>query len=836
MTKRNPRQHGGDDANAVLSPRRFRLAWLTLAWERVWLAAWPPLGVAGCALALALSDLLPSLPGWLHGAILVAVALAFVVVLWRSARALRLPDHGAAIRRLERDSGLHHRPVSALMDEQAGGVDDRASRALWRAHRTRVARQLAGLRLKPPSPGLAARDPMALRAALLSVLAIVVAASWGEMPERLDRALRPHFDAVAAAIPASLDLWINPPSYTGRAPVFLTVQTSSAADQAGPPESRRLAVPKGSSILAQVSGGTGLPELLIDEARTPFSGITVNTYRITTEIESGTRLAVEQDGRTVGAWPLEIIPDSPPTVEITRMPSGTERSVLRIEQLSLDDYGVSAVRAELRRRVPDGGLAAAPIELVLPPPRGEQRPVASYHDLTPHPWAGLTVALQVIAFDDLGQEGRSESLDFVLPQRIFNHPVARAIVEQRKALAEDAKRWRPVARALHAISRRPDLFANDVVVSLALVAAERRLVYDQTDEAVGSVQALLWDTALRIEEGEYAVAERLLREAQQALMEALERGASDAEINRLIDALEQAMQDFFEKLSEKLMSDMAKGMDVPQISAEDQAMNSQDLRNMLEQIREMAQTGATEAARQMLNELQAMLENLRAGMVNEKMSERGQQALELMEDGNNLIDEQQRLLDRSFQRAQRSRSGGQGLQMPMQGDPGADELEAMLSDMQAQEALRRRLGEMMRKMGEALGEIPMPMSRAERSMNEAVDALGSGDPESPIEPQTDAVDALQQGLADMAEQFMQQLGVEAGMGTGLANDPSGDRRDPFGRDMSGGRFMDTHDVELPEASELQRSRQILNELRRRAGQHFRPQPELDYLDRLLRRF
>jgi len=35
---------------------------------------------------------------------------------------------------------------------------------------------------------------------------------------------------------------------------------------------------------------------------------------------------------------------------------------------------------------------------------------------------------------------------------------------------------------------------------------------------------------------------------------------------------------------------------------------------------------------------------------------------------------------------------------------------------------------------------------------------------------------------------------------------------------------------------MQRSRQILDELRRRAGEHYRPQIELDYIDRLLRRF
>ena len=41
---------------------------------------------------------------------------------------------------------------------------------------------------------------------------------------------------------------------------------------------------------------------------------------------------------------------------------------------------------------------------------------------------------------------------------------------------------------------------------------------------------------------------------------------------------------------------------------------------------------------------------------------------------------------------------------------------------------------------------------------------------------------------------------------------------------------------VPEAGAMQRSREILDELRRRSGQRHRPDDELDYLRRLLRQF
>jgi hypothetical protein len=43
-------------------------------------------------------------------------------------------------------------------------------------------------------------------------------------------------------------------------------------------------------------------------------------------------------------------------------------------------------------------------------------------------------------------------------------------------------------------------------------------------------------------------------------------------------------------------------------------------------------------------------------------------------------------------------------------------------------------------------------------------------------------------------------------------------------------------VKIPGATDLARARAILEELRRRAAQMSRPQPERDYIDRLLKAF
>jgi hypothetical protein len=48
--------------------------------------------------------------------------------------------------------------------------------------------------------------------------------------------------------------------------------------------------------------------------------------------------------------------------------------------------------------------------------------------------------------------------------------------------------------------------------------------------------------------------------------------------------------------------------------------------------------------------------------------------------------------------------------------------------------------------------------------------------------------------------------------------------------------MNQDDVKIPSEQELQRAREILNELRRRAGERERPEIEREYIERLLERF
>jgi uncharacterized protein (TIGR02302 family) len=819
-----------------LSRRAVGLARLALFWETLWPAAWPPLGILGLFLAVALSGLLEDAPVWLHATLLALFLLALGWTLYRLAHVLAFPGIDAAERRIERDSNLSHRPLAALDDELALGAGDAFAEALWRAHLARMRAALGRIRIAWPRPGLAGRDPRALRLALILLLTLGLIYAGRDAPTRILEALSPGLGPLASRTPATVELWLTPPAYTGVAPIFLraggTQDQAASGAAASPVDASQgpINVPTGAKILARFVGGSGQPQLALGDRTLAFKSVDSSTYQLEDTLISGdkgtgrdksagvVRLAVRQGGREIAAWPIHIVPDLAPTIAFAAAPAPTLRAALRLEYMAADDYGLAHVKAVIRRvQAPKD---EAPLVLDLPLAAGFPRHAheTSFHDLTPHPWAGLKVTVELQAADEPGQIGSSGTFSTVLPERVFNHPVARAIIEQRKELTKDPAARTDVADALSSIANHPELFNGDIDVFLALIAARSQLRLSGEPGSIASVQELLWDTALGLEEGHLSVAERDLRDLQRQLAAALERNAPDKEIQELISKLEDAVQRYLQELARQEMQqpDQAQAP----IDPNSQLLQSQDLNRLIDRMREMAQTGARDAARQLLAQLQDMLENMRTA----RMAQRGQGdpkgASGLMRGMDDLIGKQDRLLQRTFREAQRDSN----MPAPL---PGAG------TTASEQESLRRALGEIMRRMGDMAGSIPDKLGEAERAMHDAIAALDNNTPDDAVDAQTKALEALRQGREAMMQGLKKQLG-ESGDPTDL--DAFGPSRDPTGRIMPGFGNFDSNDVEIPERSTIQRAREIQDELQRRAGERGRPEIELDYIDRLLKRF
>jgi tetratricopeptide (TPR) repeat protein len=321
-------------------------------------------------------------------------------------------------------------------------------------------------------------------------------------------------------------------------------------------------------------------------------------------------------------------------------------------------------------------------------------------------------------------------------------------------------------------------------------------------------------------------------------LDALQRGASQGEIERLMNELQQALDRYLAAAAVELAR---RGESPLAVDQQYRILRSDDLKDLIETARQLARTGGRDAAMQMLAQLQRALDGIRTGLRQGGTNQNPAEAQELMKALRDLSDRQQTLLDESFRRLRDARSnGGRSNKWPH--DEQRQRLgrgQASTPDTKAgaeeQQTLRKELGELMLRMDGFLGAIPAPLGEADQAMRGAVEALQRGRLGDAVPNQSQAADALGRALDAAGQAMAQRLGGMIGL-SGQEGEEGGGSGDIFGRSQDGQRGFATGPLKIPERSELQRAQEILEELRRRAAERFRPRPELDYIDRLLRRF
>jgi uncharacterized protein (TIGR02302 family) len=835
--------------------RALKRARGSLLWERLWPALATLATALGLFLALSWAGLWTVLPpvgravGLVFFLLLTAIA---AIPLFR----VRLPRDAEALRRLDRVSGEKHRPATAVTDEIAANSHDPVSQALWQAHVERALMSARKLRAGWPSPRLSLRDPIALRALTLILVATTFIAAGGERWKRVAAAFDWH--GVVAPANFRVDAWVNPPAYTGRPPVMLTGQ--QPADGSAAMASAPVSVPAGSQLIVRATGNVHLEV-------TRKGGLDEVADTDKTALPAGTeehRLVIKSDGTasvhgvlgSEQAWTFKVIPDRAPTIALTRDPERQARGALKLDYKVDDDYGVVEGKAVFALKDTDAAgkhpLYGPPeFPLTLPQLRTRSGAAQTTRDLSDNPWAGAEVTVSLTAKDEAGNVGKSEPRELTLPQRIFVKPLARALIEQRRDLALDAGAKPIVLTALDALTLAPEKFTPEAGVYLGL----RSIYYDlqgaKTDDQLREVVTRLWDMALQIEDGNVSQAEQALRQAQENLRQALERGATDEEIQKLMQDLRAAMDKFMQALAEEMRKNpqqLARPLD-----RNTRTLTQRDLNSMLDRLENLARSGNREAAQQLLNQLQSMLENLQMARPGASPDQGDDEMSQSLDELGDMIRKQQQLRDRTYKQGQDSRRDRQlGGPKPKMGDLQQD--QQALKDRMSKllEQLRKRgLGQQQQgqqgqkgqkgQQGQQQGDEMDELGDAGEAMGEAEGQLGEGDADNAVDSQGRALEAMRKGAQGLAQQMQQQGQGQMGQGPNGQPGPNGRQRansntDPLGRPLRGRGYDNDPSVKVPGEIDAQRARRILEELRKRYGESSRPQLELDYIERLLKGF
>ncbi len=843
---------------------RLRLTQGAILLERVARCFWPLISWSLMLVAVARMGLLSD-----ASQIVALICLATAGVCWlylfsRGVRAFDWPSQQEAIQRLDRT--LPGRPLQALGDTQTIGANDPGSRYLWSSHLLRMAEAAKRSKASKPDLRLATRDPWAFRLIAIFLFASAILFSRTDPVQSLIDSLQPKDQLIATG--PSFEGWAEPPIYTGKPTVYLNDITSGSV----------LNLPLGTTVTLRIYGGTeaaSLLETVTETGDTQLPRDVTDLAEVTFEVvQDGTVTLTPARDQPV-SWPVRVIPDLPPTVALIEEISHTVQGSLKIPFQAEDDYGIvgGSVRIVLQLDQVDRrhGLTLPPepreivvFDLPLPFNRDTTDFTETViEDLAEHPWAGLPVEINLSVRDDAAQTGAIAPLVVPMPGKRFFDKLAAAVAEQRRDLLWNRDNAERISMILRAVTHQPDTIFDNNKAYLMVRTALRRLDYNRddglSDQVRDDIAELLWRAALLIEDGDLADARERLKRAQERLSEAMENGATDEEIAELMDELRQATQDYLRQLAREQRNQPQEEFGENQNRME---VTQDQLQQMMDRIQELMEQGRMDEAQALMEQLQQLLENMR--ITQGQLGEGGDQNQRSMEGLNDTLRQQQELADDTFERLQeefnRNRQDGEqdqgdnpngrqlgeseqfDQQQPGQVEGGQQQQgqnESASELAERQQALRDLLEQQRGEFpGDGIGgnrEFLQRLNEAEEQMGQAQENLRNGDSAGALNNQADAMESLREGMRQLSEAIRQAQSEQEG-GQGQQGTASTVRRDPLGRPLSQSGTIGSDENMIPTEDQYRRSREVMDEIRKRSGDRSRPRLELDYLKRLLDRF
>jgi len=797
----------------------WTLGWsfFTLLLERLWSSFWPLATVIMFYAALSLTQIVLMFGNTGHVVLLGLFTAAAIFAGFYLGAPFRLPRRREVERRIEMESGLRHRPLDMMHDRPAAGTDAAAA-ALFEREKEARKKDWDKLKIWRPRPDAAARDRFALRHAALLFLVIGLVMAQQDVRFRLMQGLRPQINFSLPGTAVSLDIWAQPPGYTGKPPVFL------ATAQLGRTTESTAAVPAGSLLKIRIGGTASTPKLRYAGKDYAFTQAADKSFTLEIPLtESGTAEVKLGWFRTLGTWPIDITPDTPPAVSLLLV-TAADRAGTKIIFDARDDYGIKSLTATIEPLDENTDNPwAETLYLDVPFIRNAATDNQNHtFRLSRHPMSGTPVRMTLTAEDDAGNRSTSNTEVFVLPERDFKNPTAARLNLERKRLTyfDNAITRKITAQTLANIANRPHFFNGDPVVFLGLVMAVKRLGYDGDAESVASVRDLLWELALRVEEGGLAQARDALTEALQKMTQALNNpDTSEEQLQQIMQEVSEKMRAYFQALANE-MRQMAENQmqNGEQLSPElaQRIRQEMDMEDLMRQLQNMSDAEARKHMQKTMEQLRRAVENASPEEIRE-MQQRQAQATKAMNDLQKVIHAQQELVD------QANKSDGSKEEMREMGEK--------------EGGLRKQLDSITQGLGQGM-PVPESLGAAADLMEQAEQAFHAGDLQEGGKLAKAALDKLQEGMDQsvqhMAEQMKQLVISFGGRGRQQEGRQQGDcppeERDPLGNCTG---TSGTGSVKIPDEKERRRVQEIIRELRGRSNNWERPRIEREYIDRLL---
>ncbi len=712
--------------------------------------------------------------------LLLAIALAGMGLFIRKLiTEFRILSPKSARLQLERHSGIAVGTLDFLKDSPTHTLE-KHGKVLWHKQQQWAREQLRSLKLKFPNfNNLLKGDAYALLSLVLLGLLAGFFIEGKPGLKNITAVLKPI--GLSGADDVIISAWLTLPDYMGGKRFRLFTEKEAVITK----------VPSGSNLSLETQGFSFAPRLYANNSSYSLNNLENNRHNASVWLTSGAKVQVRGFWRnTYASTDLSVIPDAPPQVKITATPVLLKNGQIKITYQASDDFGLKKLK--LVGFVKDNtGNEKFTREHEISVPASSTVDDSASIQVSSARWWGQLVHLKLMTYDVKGQSASSGNVTLQLPELQLKHPFAIKLAWQKKLLMAEGADLLAGAENISGLSTLVNEYNADKKVFLALRANAYRLARARDNTDKQQSLDLLTDIIAYVEnagkgdKGDYA---RTL----SRLLEAMKNGDKLRDVAMLAARLNA-------QISQSLMDAGVKVIDTKDIPP--QLLNKvETVQGALQRILNLYATGAREEAMRMLEQMRKSLDKAASEPDNPVLEQQMMEALQALSGIKELATEQKQLSDTLFS--------------------SRDDKAKLMSLAENQKWLETKLDKIASQIEQGGLKKCSGLSASKSDMKNAGNAASTGRGKQASTSALSAYEELQKMLKQAEQDFAEKYGSQFIL-NGMGEQQGGQGTNPSGH------------VDMPDKFKVERSREILEELYRRANDQSRPRPELEYLERLL---
>jgi len=563
-----------------------------------------------------------------------------------------------------------------------------------------------------------------------------------------------------------------------------------------------LKIPEGSIINVEVKGYSSAPRLLTNGRNHKLGAIDGGGFSGSAEINSGKIIALKSPlGGSISNRKIELIKDTPPRPEFTSEITLSSNKRIKFDFKIAEEYGLNSLKLE-------GAIQPATGEAIYS--KTVDIPVKAVKDgfiigsasikIPSIRWYGNEITLKLKATDKKSQQGESESQLLKIPEITFKNQFAAKVNWQRILLEKPNDGMKPEPLIA---SHNIDLLSNiigeynaNLRVFMGLRSAAYRLAYMRESDSdyhsnLKSAINLLADTAYYIEGGNSPESD--YDSAINQLLNAMRSGDSLKNLAILARELSKQAEQHLNNINITHVDEK----DLPPELM--QQIGSVD--DIISQAFRLYAIGEKDKAMQLLEKLRSELEKAENEPTNPIEEAAMRDAIKAMHDLKEVAAKQKELADNAYENKNNT--------------------SQMQSLEEKQRDLLKQAEQISQQIQKSSSGTCSKLESAKNSMREGANSLASKEGEQAAKHGMQAYKNIMESLQNKQREFTQRFGKQFIMnGMGRNSGASGEQ-------------VYDNKMQIPEQNDMQKSREILEELYRRSRSHNPNKNEKDYLERLL---